>query len=68
MGSNNKMSSSDIFRGMIQKSLNPVIEMIIGFMFRKMEIDRESLKTLKEVVVEPTLQGYQCHYRKVNLK
>jgi glycerol-3-phosphate O-acyltransferase len=43
-----KSSSEGIYDGDINKDLNPLIEKIIGFLFRKLEIDRESIQTLKE--------------------
>ncbi len=43
-----KPSTEGIYGGDIHKELNPLLEKIIGFLFKKLELDRESVQTLKE--------------------
>ena len=48
IGKDNKPSSDAFYGGEISKDLNPLLEKIIGFLFKKLEIDRESIQILKE--------------------
>jgi len=41
-------SSNEIYDGDIQKDLNPLLERVIKFLFKKLEIDQESIDTLRE--------------------
>lgn len=41
-------SSNEIYDGDIQKDLNPLLERVIKFLFKKLEIDHESIDTFRE--------------------
>lgn len=47
-GQNGRLTSSDDFDGVIDGHINPLVEKVTRFLFKKFDFDTESLRTLKE--------------------
>ena len=62
-----KSPSSEIFAGMIQKDSSPIIKRIIGFLFRRIKIDDESIKILEEYSQKGTVVFASYHSSNIAL-